>query len=545
VNLQHLDAVIAFAIVMLGASLIITAGTQIAVSLLGLRGSNLRRSLRDLFETACVDRDAKHYAKEIAHQVLRYPLISDSVFSRFRIPVEELPFVSPDVAGKLQGAANGIPFRPWLLGAVGGFFAWPVALAITTRLFFPQVCQHLDVVARAVPLLNLCEHPWRSGAILGAIFGGLLSRWRLATSIRFEELVPTLEKLSQPPNGALPNRVQCAMLVIAGEAQGEQLPKGKSIAKQVERLVEDADAEGGVAVALEKAVAEAPLDVEPRLESLNSWFDHAVDRASQRFTLQARVVTVVLALLCVFAAHLDAIRLLQTLASDAQERALLAGTADEIRTSRQADLLRRKEGAAFLTRGGRSVVPDVYRDAMTAVLQAAPPANGATLAAHAKKEEAKPAKRLNPKKGEKSAAPSPWREDTEILDAKTRAAQALEATPGFASREDAVSWLNATLDGDPATDFLVAAYEQELNAELISDSDKLIDHSASLKRELARSEFRLIPETWPGWTPKSHELPGLLIAVALLSLGAPFWYNLLKKLASLRPLLAITHRSQK
>jgi hypothetical protein len=545
VTLQHLDTVIAFAVVMLGASLIITAGTQIVVSLLGLRGSNLRRSLTDLFEIACVDRDAKRYAKEIARQVLCHPLISDSVFSRFRIPVEELPFVPPDAAGKLQGAACGVPLRPWLLGALGGFFAWPIALAVTTRLFLPDVCQYLDVVARAVPLLNLCAHPWRSGAILGAIFGGLLSRWRLATAIRLEELVATLEKLSEPLHGTLPTRVQCAMLVIAGEAQSNPLPKTKAAAAQVERLIEDAHAEGGVAVAVQKAVAQTAVHVEPRLEGLKSWFGHAMDRASQRFTLHARLITVVLALLFVFAAHLDAIHLFQTLASDAQLRAQLAGTADEI--TRQADFLRTRDGAALVAaRGGRSVVPDVYREAMTVVLQAAPPAAEEPPAAHAKKERARRATRLSPKnpsKGEKAAAPSPRREDSEILDAKTKAARELEETPGFASREDAVSWLRVNLDGDPASDFLVAAYEQELDAELVSDSDKLIDHSASLKRELARSEFQLMPERWPGWTPTSRELPGLLIAAAFLSLGAPFCYNILKKLASLRPLLAVKHES--
>ena len=40
---QHLDTVIAFVAVMLGASLVITAGTQLVISLLGLRGANLRR----------------------------------------------------------------------------------------------------------------------------------------------------------------------------------------------------------------------------------------------------------------------------------------------------------------------------------------------------------------------------------------------------------------------------------------------------------------------------------------------------------------------
>ena len=57
-TMQHLDTVIAFAFVMLGASLVIVAGTQVAISLLGLRGTNLRRSLADLFETTSADRDA-------------------------------------------------------------------------------------------------------------------------------------------------------------------------------------------------------------------------------------------------------------------------------------------------------------------------------------------------------------------------------------------------------------------------------------------------------------------------------------------------------
>jgi hypothetical protein len=83
---------------------------------------------------------------------------------------------------------------------------------------------------------------------------------------------------------------------------------------------------------------------------------------------------------------------------------------------------------------------------------------------------------------------------------------------------------------------LAAAYEQEVNSELPGDADKLIDHSASIKRGLARSEFRLIPESWPGWHYTDHELPGLLIAVVFLSMCAPLSYNFLKSIASLRPL---------
>src|SRR5881398_2107046 len=115
---QHFDTVIAFAALMLVASLFITAATQLVVSLLGLRGANLRRSLVDLFETACPDQEARRWAKEIARRVLRHPAISDSIFSRFSLRVDQVPFIPPETAGKLQGISASIPLLPLIMGAV-------------------------------------------------------------------------------------------------------------------------------------------------------------------------------------------------------------------------------------------------------------------------------------------------------------------------------------------------------------------------------------------------------------------------------------------
>src|ERR1700687_2760897 len=129
-TLQHLDTVIAFVAVMLGASLVITASTQLAISLLGLRGANLRRSLADLFETASEDRDAKRYARVIARRVLHQPLVAGSGLSPFGLRLDALPFMPSAAAGKLRWAGSGIPLQPWLLGALGGFFIWPITLVV-------------------------------------------------------------------------------------------------------------------------------------------------------------------------------------------------------------------------------------------------------------------------------------------------------------------------------------------------------------------------------------------------------------------------------
>ena len=565
---------------MLVASVIVTAGTQLIISVLGLRGANLRRSLADLFETACDDGDAKRYGKVIANRVLRHPLISGSVFSRFGIRLDKLPFVPADAAGKLRWAGSGIPFQPWLSGALGGFLIWPATLAIINRLSSVDICTFSSIVTTYVPLLSFCEHPWRTGAIAGAVFGGLLSRWRLATSVRANELVAVLEKLSTPPGGSLPDPAQRAMLVIAGEAQSGPRSKLNSTGAEFEKFVRelaenDAD---DVALCAETTLKQVPGQIEPRLEGVNSWFDHAMDRASQRFSLQARVITVVLSLVLVFAAHLDAIRLFRLVSSDAQLRVQLTGSADSI--TKQAEQLSRARGDG----SSREVVPDIYRKAMVDVLQTTPvsveqtksksrhssrhnatPAPSASQvvasggltespdgvqAALQAPVDAAPASAPVKERGHRSSRSSKAKssatevensaatpaEDRATTEAKARANRALEITAGFASREDAVSWLRGTLNSDPAVENLVANYEQAVNAQVVSDADKLIDRSASLKHDLARSELQLVPEKWPGWKPAGNELPGFLVALALLSLGAPVCYNLLKTVASLRPL---------
>src|SRR5215469_9583704 len=157
---QHVDTVVAFLILMLLASLCITAVTQLVVSFLGLRGANLRRGLVDLFETACPGQEARRWAKEIARRVLRHPAISDSVFSRFGVRADRLPFIRPETAGKLQGAGASIPLLPWIMGGVGGCFITPILLAIAKRLFVADTCKYSDLIAGYLSANNFCQHPW-------------------------------------------------------------------------------------------------------------------------------------------------------------------------------------------------------------------------------------------------------------------------------------------------------------------------------------------------------------------------------------------------
>src|SRR5947199_9048045 len=72
------------------------------------------------------------------------------------------------------------------------------------------------------------------------------------------------------------------------------------------------------------ALASVSTPSEPRLEGLRACFDHVMDRASQRFAFEARLVTIVLSCIFVFAAHFDSARLFRSLSEEAALRARLA-----------------------------------------------------------------------------------------------------------------------------------------------------------------------------------------------------------------------------
>jgi hypothetical protein len=66
---------------------------------------------------------------------------------------------------------------------------------------------------------------------------------------------------------------------------------------------------------------------------------------------------------------------------------------------------------------------------------------------------------------------------------------------------------------------------------------KLVDDAKSIAAEFDDTPFKLIPEPYPGLDFGNH-LWGILVSAVLLSLGAPFWFNVLRVSSTLRPVLA-------
>jgi hypothetical protein len=70
--------------------------------------------------------------------------------------------------------------------------------------------------------------------------------------------------------------------------------------------------------------------------------------------------------------------------------------------------------------------------------------------------------------------------------------------------------------------------------------DQLRVQAAGIRTDLREARLELIPQPYPGLFAYAFDrhLWGVLLMASLMSLGAPFWFNALRTLSTLRPILA-------
>jgi hypothetical protein len=210
-------------------------------------------------------------------------------------------------------------------------------------------------------------------------------------------------------------------------------------------------------------------------DEVDLWFDATMSRVANRFSLQTRVITVIAGSLMAFALQLDAFGLVKRLYADTDLRASLVGATSTMLGNAQEVLS----------------PPTIYRD--TALALSADSKNG--------------------------LPPPP-------------------AT--LASRDEAEAWIRKSKGNDVSgAAALVTAYEDLLGKSLQEKIPGLVNKAVAIKGDLDRVEnLRLIPDHSPFDFESVWVLLGVLTSAALLSLGAPFWFNMLKTASNLRPAIA-------
>jgi len=115
-----------------------------------------------------------------------------------------------------------------------------------------------------------------------------------------------------------------------------------------------------------------------------------------------------------------------------------------------------------------------------------------------------------------------------IADSKAMA----DAPPsGIDSDSAARAWLAAHVSDSQQRSAALSGFDQALMSQRAQDA-------AQLRTIVTKASFDVREFGWQRGQPLGPQIPGVLITAALLSLGAPFWFNMLKQLTNLRPVLA-------
>ncbi|HEY0791332.1 MAG TPA: hypothetical protein VGD78_09750 [Chthoniobacterales bacterium] len=309
--------------------------------------------------------------------------------------------------------------------------------------------------------------------------------WKLASAIRPTELEQVLTDLAEGTAEA-----------VTPEARGEEV---KDTARRVLNRVQTAREASAAALASlnpeaarlvsraeENATAafdRTRISAGRKVDQFEKLFGSVQDRAQQWFTMHARVWTIIASLLLALVTQLDLFYLFGRLSSDP---ALRAG------------LISRVEGT---------------EQTATNFLQAVDPASGIVSA---------------------NVVPALKAQHPGI------GAQ-LDNMPSLPSLQAVERWIRWHLAEDPQVDAIIADYRTEAQRQTAENVRAWQQRLEAFGRDVGDAGLPILPSPYPNvfkgeWT--WLHLLGMLSGAALLSLGAPFWFNALKGLASLRPLLA-------
>lgn len=218
---------------------------------------------------------------------------------------------------------------------------------------------------------------------------------------------------------------------------------------------------------------------------LKAWFDLVMDRTTERFVAWSRTVSIIVSFIFCLVLQIDALDILERLNADKQLRATLVAQVDP--TIKEAkDIL----DLASASLGSRAL-KDMAKDLKSAGSTKEIPADLDTRA-----------------KGE--------------------------------------NWLNENIKDPQERQKLISIYGDRFDALAVKRLDELGATRKELLKKLNDTQLQLFP-TSGEFAPRAwayevfcdpRHLGGILMAGMLLSLGAPFWFNMLKNLSNLRPILA-------
>jgi len=326
--------------------------------------------------------------------------------------------------------------------------------------------------------------PWHFANPMGAM--------RLATAIRPEEVYAAIRHLANGSD-ALQNAADTVLKAVSQVDPGQAFRStADPLFKLAEKIVDPA-AKQQFQAEFDKvgALWDAEMAARTRLET---WFKSAQDRAQQWFQLHTRGLSIGASVLVALVLQLDAVEIFHYVSTNAAARAALVAGADKV--IQQGDGMLDEKGGL--------------------VQRIAEAWNAGTNHAGLKLENLAGVVHTG-----------------QLEDALLRR-YAEKPDPSFKNSDE-----------------LRQAYEQVVAAATRSYYQDRSQELADLTQEVSATGFELMPQGFWRWPapPGPHSGSeslrnvgrhsfGILLFAALLTLGAPYWYNVLKNFSSLRPALA-------
>jgi hypothetical protein len=305
---------------------------------------------------------------------------------------------------------------------------------------------------------------------------------RRAVAIRVEELYRVFRQLGEANAVAGGKPLTAEAFTALNRLVGEPLLD----AARVDQLATDIGSVAPEKAAVLRAWMTEALGKSAKIVAgVSDWFDTIMDRTSQRFAMYTRWFSVLAAVLLTLLLRLDTPGVLNRIWSSGALRDQLVAAAPE--ALRVADTVRTYELSqqTLATRAIRSIREEHADTALQTILAGAP--------------------------GE------------------------------LGSVKEGADWLTRALAGRRDSAAVLDAYRRRMARESDSLLARFADASKKVRGVLADPAVGIFQAPLPPfgryWSDWDHIIRGL-ISVVLLSLGAPFWYNALKRTANLRPALA-------
>jgi hypothetical protein len=304
-----------------------------------------------------------------------------------------------------------------------------------------------------------------------------------ATAVRLDELIKILRDVAKrPPDDLTPAALE---KLKAWTAEAPPNPTALAAANMILSKVESKIPTHTAEV---KRIIDQVVGTGGKLEAgIREWFDTVMDRSTDAFARYTKIITVLVTVVLAFGLHIDSGNIVHQISSNPEIRGKLTEAADQ--TLKKADQImnEQKRGTAALA---------AFRDKH---------------------------------KGDPIAL---------ILK---------QPLPDLAKCQDATQWLSEHGGNADLVKDLASSCQDEV-------ADNLKQAQASfneIRTDLDKTGLRILTADFPrtlSWSGLGHflersyedsaRLPGVICTAILVSLGAPFWYNALRQLASLKPAIA-------